>query len=219
VKLLLIISLLTHSPDTLKVESVQLNLSTLGGGLEGSFRFTAKPVSIRAGLNYIAFKKPLQFETAKDSYLNVQPDLYSGHVYLLGDYHFLKKRWLRATAGLAYAPLQRYATFLDTDGDLKLGEMTIPENEFGNTDLEIRWNRLKPYLGLGLGRQVMRKRVGLGLDLGVFHLGSPRLRLNYEGFLETTTIDEEIDKIQRNMRGYRFYPYVSIQIKYRVPSS
>ena len=215
-KLLLVLCFLSPPDTTLKVESVQLNLSTLGGGLEGSFRFTAKPVSIRAGLNYIAFKKPLQFETAKDSYLNVQPDLYSGHVYLLGDYHFLRKRWLRATAGLAYAPLQRYATFLDTDGDLKLGEMTIPENEFGNTDLEIRWNRLKPYLGLGLGRQVMRKRMGLGLEVGVFFLLLPRLRLNYEGFLETTTIDEEIDKIQRNMRGYRFYPYVSIQVKYRV---
>lgn len=215
-KLLLIFYFLTSPPDTLRAESVQINVSTLGGGLEGSFRFTARPVSIRAGLNYIAFKKPLQFETDKDSYLNVQPDLYSGHVYVLGDYHFLKKRWLRATVGLAYAPFQRYATFLDTDGDLKLGEMTIPENEFGNTDLEIRWNRLKPYLGLGVGRQVMRKRVGVGMDLGVFHLGSPRLRLNYEGFLETTTIDEELLKMERNMRGYRFYPYVSVQVRYRL---
>lgn len=215
-KLLLIFYFLASPPDTLRAESVQINVSTLGGGLEGSFRFTARPVSIRAGLNYIAFKKPLQFETDKDSYLNVQPDLYSGHLYVLGDYHFLKKRWLRATVGLAYAPFQRYATFLDTDGDLKLGEMTIPENEFGNTDLEIRWNRLKPYLGLGVGRQVMRKRVGVGMDLGVFHLGSPRLRLNYEGFLETTTIDEELLKMERNMRGYRFYPYVSVQVRYRL---
>lgn len=215
-KLLLIIGLLTGSPDTVKTESVQLNISTLGGGLESSFRFTARPVSIRAGVNYVWFRKPLRFETATDSYLNAQPDIYSGHVYVLADYHFLKKRWLRATAGLAYAPFQRYAAFFDTDSDLKLGEMTIPKNEFGHTDLEIRWNRLKPYLGIGIGRQVMQKRVGLGLDLGVFHLGSPKLRLNYEGFLETTTIDEEVLKIQQNMRGYRFYPYLSIQVKYRM---
>lgn len=215
-KLLLLLSLFTHSPDTLKVESVAVNVSTLGGGLEAGFRFTARPVSIRAGVNYAAFKKPLQFETAQDSYLHVQPDLYSGHVYFLADYHFLKKRWLRATAGLAYAPFQHYSAFFDTQGDLKLGKMTIPENEFGNTDLEIRWNSLKPYLGLGFGRQVMRKRVGLGLDLGVFHLGSPKLQLNYEGFLETTTIDEEIEKIQQNMRGYRFYPYVALSVKYKI---
>lgn len=193
-----------------------MNLSTLGGGVESSFRFTAQPFSLRAGVNYIAFKRPLRFETATDSYLNAQPDIYSGHVYALADYHFLKKRWLRATAGVAYAPLQRYTAFFDTDGDLKLGEMTIPQNEFGNTDIEIRWNRLKPYLGLGLGKQVMKNRVGLGLDVGVFHLGSPKLRLNYEGFLETTTIDEELEKIERNMRGYRFYPYVSVQVRWKI---
>ncbi|MCY1369134.1 hypothetical protein D9M69_561550 [compost metagenome] len=62
----------------------------------------------------------------------------------------------------------------------------------------------------------MKNRVGLGFDLGFFYLGSPRLSLDYEGFLETTTIDDELVKIQHNMRGYRYYPYVSVQMRVRV---
>jgi hypothetical protein len=49
----------------------------------------------------------------------------------------------------------------------------------GNVKAELKVNSFKPYLGIGFGRAVPRKRIGLQLDLGVQFWGKPELQSNF----------------------------------------
>jgi hypothetical protein len=52
--------------------------------------------------------------------------------------------------------------------------------------------------------------VGFGAELGMYYLGKPKVILNYDGFLETTTIDEQIPKVEENLSGYRYLPALTL---------
>ena len=55
---------------------------------------------------------------------------------------------------------------------------TIITDEQGNIDAKVKVNSFKPYIGIGFGRAVPRKRVGLQFDLGVQFWGKPELQTN-----------------------------------------
>jgi hypothetical protein len=74
-----------------------------------------------------------------------------------------------------------------------------------------------PYAGVGLGKVVPKRRLSVGGEMGFFYMGKPRVSLDYSGFLETTTIDEQIPTVERNLSGYRFLPTLTISLTYRLP--
>ncbi len=56
---------------------------------------------------------------------------------------------------------------------VKLGDYRITSDAQGNVSADLKVNKFKPYLGIGFGRAVPRKRIGLAFDLGVQFWGSP----------------------------------------------
>ena len=56
----------------------------------------------------------------------------------------------------------------------------------GSIDLRLTTNKVKPYIGIGVGRMVPKpdKRVGVAMDLGVQFHGTPKL----EGYASATTL-------------------------------
>ena len=61
---------------------------------------------------------------------------------------------------------------------------TIVTDQEGNVDAKLKVNGFKPYIGIGFGRAVPRKSVGLQFDLGVQFWGKPELQTNlryYDG--------------------------------------
>ena len=63
---------------------------------------------------------------------------------------------------------------------LLLGDYFLAPDEDGNLDARIRVSGFRPYLGLGFGRAVPRKRIGCQFDLGVQFWGSPKVVVNGE---------------------------------------
>lgn len=213
--ILLTVSKAFALPDStgLKLRAVQLNLSTRGAGLEvaGGFK---RPLVVRAGVNYIAFQRGLAIKAEDGTFIQADPDITWASTHLLLDYYPFRRRLFHLTTGLEYAWMQRYTGTFYTREAVKLGGVEMEAEDFGYAVLDIRWNRLKPYLGLGLKRDIMKRRLGIGLDAGAWYMGSPRLELQYEGFLEITTIDDQVKQVESNMRNYAFYPYFSLQLRY-----
>lgn len=58
-----------------------------------------------------------------------------------------------------------------------------PDAETGAIDLRLKANSVKPYLGIGFGRAIPKKRLNVAFDLGVQFHGTPRL----EGYAQATT--------------------------------
>lgn len=58
---------------------------------------------------------------------------------------------------------------------VKLGDYFLEPDAKGNVQGGIKVNSFRPYVGLGFGRSVPKKRIGLQFDLGVQFWGTPKV--------------------------------------------
>lgn len=64
---------------------------------------------------------------------------------------------------------------------LELGDYLLTPDQQGNVSASIKTAGFKPYVGLGFGRAVPKKRVGFMFELGTQFWGSPKVFLNGDG--------------------------------------
>ena len=192
--------------------------STTGIGAELSYQFNSSPWSswrIRGAYTYVGFNKAQQFGMDKGKSIDLRPNLEKKVAQLLVDYFpFRRKHW-HLTGGMAYNFEQRYRFEASTETGLSLGGIVIEAKDFGIIQGGVRWNTLMPYLGMGYLANLYKNKLWLSVDLGSYYMGSPRLDITYEGFLETTTLDEEIPKIEHNLRNYSYYPYLAMGLGWK----
>lgn len=58
---------------------------------------------------------------------------------------------------------------------VELGDYLLEPDDDGNVQASIKTASFKPYLGIGFGRAVPKKRVGFMFDLGVQFWGTPKV--------------------------------------------
>ncbi len=199
--------------------AVGFQLSTIGPGLYATRVISQKSrLSARLGVSYFAYRKLVRIKAdkASESYVNVNPDLTLGVVQGSLKWHPFKRSSFFVTGGAGYTWHPDMTFNITTDGKLTFGGLEMQAADVGVIDVGFRWSNLLGYGGLGFGRNVPRKRLGFGVELGTYYLGKPRIDLKYEGFLETTTIDQEIPKIERNLSGYRWLPSLQLHLTYAI---
>ena len=67
---------------------------------------------------------------------------------------------------------------LSKSGSTIMEKYTVVTDAEGNVDAKLKVNGFKPYIGIGFGRAVPRKNIGLQFDLGVQFWGKPELQTN-----------------------------------------
>jgi len=205
------------STFSFKPKSVALNFSSRGCGAEIGFLINKNPLlGLRINASYFSFGKSQNIQLDKGTSLDIFPNIQTLVIGSLVDYYPFKRKAFRLSGGISYDAVQQYQVAFSSASGLDLGGLQIAGDDFGNIDFGVKWNAIRPYFGVGFGKSVMKHQVGLGFDMGVAYMGSPKLSLLYEGFLETTTIDNEMKKIESNMRGYSYYPYLAFQLKYNL---
>lgn len=120
----------------------------------------------------------------------------------------------RVLGGISGAIRQDYRGFFTTETGVALGGATISATDFGKVEAGIRWNTWRSYAGIGWRKKMGHSRLSLRTELGVYYLGSPRLDVAYEGFLETTHLSDDIRVIEQNMKNYSFYPHLGLSLTY-----
>jgi len=98
---------------------------------------------------------------------------------------------------------------------LVLGDYFIAPDEEGNIDARIRVSGFRPYLGLGFGRAVPRKRIGCQFDLGVQFWGSPRVVVNGER-LEPDRVGDELDDALSIVSRIKVFPVLTFRLVGRI---
>lgn len=61
---------------------------------------------------------------------------------------------------------------------IDLGEYNIPSDVNGNIRADLKVNSFKPYVGIGYGRAIPKKRLAMSLDMGVQLWGAPGVYTN-----------------------------------------
>jgi hypothetical protein len=211
---------LTSTDTTLNIPS-KASFSIVGGitgvGFDLNYLILNSPrLYLRAGTTFIGYSKLYNFEFNTRSLIKIDPDLRLGLLYTGIDYLPFKNSSLYTTVGLGYTHNVKTALTAYTETGLDISGTFISAADFGKINFEIKWNKIVPFIGIGIGRAVPKKRFGLSAELGTYYLGSPKLLMEYTGILEMTNIDEALPTIEKNMAGYAFLPYLMVKLKYGI---
>ena len=98
---------------------------------------------------------------------------------------------------------------------LLLGDYFLAPDEDGNLDARIRVSGFRPYLGLGFGRAVPRKRIGCQFDLGVQFWGSPKVVVNGET-LQPDRVGDQLDDALSLVSRIKVFPVLSFRLVGRI---
>jgi hypothetical protein len=201
-------------------ESVSAQLGTTGVGVFYN-RILSQPHRLvaRVGGQYMAYRKTIRVKTAPDSYIAIDPDFMIGITQAGLKWYPLPRSSFFVVAGVGYTWHPNLNFVITSNDNLNLGGLELKPEDVGTVNLGFRWHPVVGYLGWGFGQTIPGKRIGIGFEMGVYYLGRPSVQLNYEGFLETTTIDEQVPVVERNLSNYRYLPSINFTLSYALHRS
>ena len=201
------------APVSLADTSLGLRAGTLGGGVELAHAFTEK-LGLRVSANGLNYSTS---ETREAIDYEAKLKLASGQL-LLDWFPFSNN--FRLSAG---AMVNGNKFTLDgkpsAGGTFTINGMPYTSSEIGSLNGKVDFRKVAPYFGLGYGRPVGRGLLLIG-DLGVMFQGSPRTSLSVTCGATTSCaqiqsdVAAEQNKLDDDMRNYRYYPVLSIGLAY-----
>ncbi|MBQ5872221.1 MAG: hypothetical protein IIW69_07450 [Bacteroidaceae bacterium] len=98
---------------------------------------------------------------------------------------------------------------------LALGDYLLEPNSDGFIDGKLKVNKVKPYLGIGIGRGVPKRRVGFKCDLGVVFWGKPSVYCN-DTQIHDTDAGGDGDEVMKIISKFKVYPVLNFRICGRI---
>lgn len=198
-----------------KPSGVGIHAGITGVGAQLAWKLSSRPrLVLRVGVTYVGYKKKLELDIGQGSKIDFYPDVVIGIAQASIKWHPFRRGSFFLTAGAGYTWRPDLRLKIKAQNKLNLGGIEMKAEEFGTLGLGIKWSRIVGYAGFGMGRSIPKRRFGVGFELGCYYLGKPKVLLDLDGFLETTTLEEQIPLIERNMRGYRFLPNLQVMFTY-----
>ena len=159
----------------------------------------------------------------------------TGHV--LFDIHPFKTGF-RITAGAYFGGSKIVSVYNKEDGSLmsiykanqlkelenkqigvELGDYMLTPDDAGNVEATLEVSGFRPYLGIGFGHAVPKKRIGVQFDAGVQFWGSPKVYLDGEGerhqLTEADTNGEDGGAI-KTLSKITVYPCINLRLVGRI---
>lgn len=168
--------------------SVGVGVGLTGFGVQVAFPITDY-LALRGGYSFLpsslvdpTFNAKYTHDGGKKDETKVGTNLNMGDVNVLLDFYFGKRSGLHLTGGF-FLGKEKLVTAKNTSpiygagpGEgLIIGDYTVGICDDGIAHAAIKVNKFKPYVGLGFGRAIPRKRVNFAVDLGVMFWGKPEV--------------------------------------------
>ncbi|MCC9042389.1 hypothetical protein LNQ81_06735 [Myroides sp. M-43] len=221
--------------------NVAAGVSTLGFTIEAATPLSER-LKLRAGIDVFNFNtKQYDFDiddtegTLHEAFgftptYESKGSLNAVHGHALVDFYPFKGGILHLTAGAYIGSNKLKAKGILTDGNGTLVELKPgyewPTIDFDGKELDINHGRLdaeltlgqtiKPYIGIGLGRAVSKKRLGVKFEIGVMYQGDYTLKQNGKTVATTTDINASIEDADKVTKWLKWWPMVNLQLNYRI---
>ncbi len=221
--------------------NVSLRFNTLGIGIEAATPLSNK-FNLRAGFDIIPFNISERSLDLRDELKRI--DYAFGYIpgyrakgkinffnaHILADFHPVERGIFHITAGFFIgsnkAELSGYLSDSNNNPAQLLPGYEWPVLEYENHTIDLTGGRLdfdlklgkaiKPYLGVGIGQAVTKKRFGFKFDLGVMYQGDYSLKQNGIDFKFNEAIIEEVGDIDDYTKWLKWWPMVNLQVTYRI---
>lgn len=132
---------------------------------------------------------------------------------LFGEY--MLKESLRLVVGLSYAPDNAFSFDGILADSIQFQDVMASPEEIGLINGTIQMgNKVAPYFGLGLGRAIPQKRVGISVDIGTYYKGAPKVDLVATNLLRNNVNNEQA--IEEAIGFAKWWPVFSIRLAVRI---
>lgn len=211
--------------------SLGLTLGTTGIGLDVAAPVTDY-VQVRAGYNFFSgfkYKEDVNYRTlanVKQGKIEIEGKNYMSTAHLLFDVYPSRDGAFHFTAGFCLGTDEVVdventtpVRGLERGAGLVIGDYKIHFDANGIAHGNIKVNKFRPYVGIGFGRSVPRKRFGVSGDLGVQFWGKPKMYERQAGG------DVELKEEDFGDDGSRYYeiisktsvwPVLNLRLTYRI---
>lgn len=190
-----------------------LKLSTNGIGLElSSYLGQSKKFVGRIEGSYLPINYN-NYEYSISGYkILVDATMTLGAVGLFFDYHPFKKSSFKITAGANYLILGAAAGLRFKDG-ITQGDILVTPSQVGTMNINIATNTIAPYLGIGIGRAIPKKRFGVNAELGFMYM-TPVTTVTATNMLQPNMANQQA--FNNNIAANIFLPRFSLNLVYRI---
>ena len=94
------------------------------------------------------------------------------------------------------------------------GTLFLPRRSWTYWGIDVEWNKVAPFIGLGFGRAVPNKVVALSLEMGAFYVGEPKVGMTADGtFSRNRRICFDLEDA---ISTYSFIPQINARIAFRI---
>lgn len=97
--------------------------------------------------------------------------------------------------------------------EFEVGDDIVRVNDDGSADAALKVKGLRPYLGLGWGRSIPKRRLGFRFELGAIFQGAPEVSSSN---LIKGQNSEELSDFNELLKDLTIYPQLSFQLTYRL---
>jgi hypothetical protein len=156
---------------------LDLSIGTTGLGLGVSFKPIETPWIFRARYNYLAGGLDFGIPVGVKKGIMIQPTLHihadtkMSHFSLMADYFLLPSEKLKITFGVAFHPNKNLSVQASLR-DFRYHDVVYTPTELGMVTANWHYkNKLSPYVGVGLGRSIPKKRFRVSVEAGVYYMG------------------------------------------------
>ena len=208
--------------------SLGLSAGTPGIGFE-----VATPLSdylaLRAGYQFmpeLSYKTDVDYKNhGNTEQTEVEGKLKMGTLNMLLDIYPAPSSTFHFTTGFYYGTSDEIVTaentkpVLGVDGGLEIGDYIVGFDSEGYAKASIDVARFRPYVGLGFGRAVPRKRFAFNFDLGVQFWGTPKVYENQTGTKQQLTKENtgtDAGEVLKYISKVTVYPVINFRLTGRI---
>ncbi len=192
---------------------LSLGLGTIGTGASVTYNIENR-YGVRIGANSYEFDKKISNQGVSfDATIEI-----SGLSAKFDWYPWASRA--RITAGLMSNTSNVVATPYANNLTMEVNGKEISLSDAGQTEVEVNFSPVSTYLGIGWGNAGRGEGLSLFTDLGVVLQGTPDVSLEIEKQSElgltAADIQEQERRYERELKGLRFYPVVTVGVSYNL---
>ncbi len=219
----------TTQPMIKKEIALGLNVGVTNGlGLDVAYRF-AKHWTGRLAFNYARYtKENYTYEIAStnpDGTKNIQKVSFDAGVKLSNfalnaEFTPGSKGRFKLIGGLSYYPTNTITVGGELASTIKFNDVVLNPEDLGNGFVTIGSKlKIAPFLGMGFGRTIPRKRINVSFDMGAYYKGdyTVDIKVNPGAILKENEENGAILARNFNENWYqKVWPVMNLRLAYRI---
>jgi hypothetical protein len=183
-------------------------------GVDVAYSITPK-WGIKLGYNYLdltyADLTPILKAANLPPELKGEVIISQSHLALTAEFTPTASKLFRVAVGGVYFMKNQLEGTIKYASGFQLNQMNFDASEMGYMKgTYTTSSSIAPYIGLGLGRTVPKKRIGLSVEVGGIYKGEPQIKIEATGLLKGNVENEAI--LNRNFKPLQWHPVANVRL-------